>query len=71
MHTFSELRRAAGYTTQEALGVAAGSNRDSVAKWETGAAFPRVPTLYRLSQLLGVPMDEVVRAIEASRRPEG
>ena len=68
--TFKVLRKTAGMD-QVQLAEKLGVSNTAVSMWETGAAFPRVPTLYRLSELLGVPMDEVVRAIEASRKGEG
>ena len=71
MNSLSEKRKSAGYETQAAFAKALGVARVTVTKWELGAGCPRVPTLYRLSELLGVPMDEVVRAIEASKKTEG
>lgn len=43
--------------TQHALADQLGVKQCTVAKWETGVAVPRLPMMFRLSVVLGVPME--------------
>ena len=61
------LRLAAGYSTQEALAEAMNMDRSSVAKWESGAAYPRFETLNRLSRLLKCSVDELVVSLQKAK----
>ena len=51
-----ECRLAAGFT-QEELAARIGVDRTSVAKWETGKAYPRGETLEKLAATLGCTID--------------
>ena len=61
------LRKSAGLT-QVQMAEALSVGQSAVSQWELGVTLPRLSMLLKLSELLGVPMDEVVRAIEASRK---
>lgn len=47
--------------TQEQLAEALNVSRQSVSKWESGAAFPEMDTLLRLCELYGVSLDLLLR----------
>ena len=38
-----------------------GVDRSTVAKWETGIAYPRVEILIKLSEIFGCTLDELVK----------
>lgn len=46
--------------SQNALADAVGLSRQAISRWETGAAVPSTENLIRLSQLYGVPLNELV-----------
>ena len=51
MHNnFKVMRERAGMT-QQAVADAVGIERSTIAKWETGAALPRVGNLYQMAAL--------------------
>ena len=52
--------RAARGMSQEELAAALGVSRQSVSKWETGAATPELDKVAALAALFGVTMDELV-----------
>jgi transcriptional regulator with XRE-family HTH domain len=58
-------RRAAGFKTQTALAEAMGLTFHAISVWEKGRNFPRVPDLYKLSQLLGVTTDWLIAGEKA------
>lgn len=73
MKTFSEklleLRRQEGLS-QEQLADRLGVTRQSVSKWESGAAVPELPKLVALSDLFGVSVDYLVKdRLEEPERP--
>lgn len=47
--------------TQSDLAQAVGVKRSTVAMWESGAIYPRVELLIKLSDLFGCTIDELVR----------
>lgn len=75
MKTFSEklleLRRREGLS-QEQLADRLGVTRQSVSKWESGAAVPELTKLVALSDLFGVSVDYLVKDhLEEPERPAG
>lgn len=70
-----ELREAAGLSQNE-LAKAAGVTRNAVSQWENGETLPNSSRLKRLSQLLHVPIDDMLspspnareRILDAARR---
>lgn len=61
----AELRRKAGLS-QEQLADRLGVTRQSVSKWESGAAMPELGKLIALSELFGVSIDYLVKDGDAS-----
>lgn len=61
-------RKAAGYTSQEALGAALGSTRFRVNAWETGHNAPNEENAEKLSELLGGDPSDWLAEDKASRR---
>lgn len=55
----AEIRRQKGYS-QEALSAMSGVHRVTIARFEAGKAIPKLTTLKRLSDTLGVPIDELI-----------
>ena len=75
MKTFSQklmdLRRKAGMS-QEQLADRLGVTRQSVSKWESGAAMPELVKLISLSDFFGVSVDYLVKdTLEAPEDPSG
>ena len=67
----TELRRKAGLS-QEQLADQLGVTRQSVSKWESGAAMPELGKLIALSELFGVSIDYLVKENQTSDpRPAG
>ena len=50
--------------TQEGLACQIGVDRSSVAKWETGVAFPKTSILVKIADILGCTVDELLRSEE-------
>lgn len=61
--TICRLRTAQGMSQLE-LAEALDVSRQSISKWETGAAVPELDKLMKLSQIFGVTLDELVRGTE-------
>lgn len=61
-----ELRRAAGLS-QESLAAAAGIDRSTLAKIETGSRLPDLPTVVSLAEALGVSVSTITQDMEAGR----
>ena len=61
----TELRRKAGLS-QEQLADRLGVTRQSVSKWESGAAMPELGQLIALSELFGVSIDYLVKESQTS-----
>lgn len=61
----TELRRKAGLS-QEQLADRLGVTRQSVSKWESGAAMPELGKLIALSELFGVSIDYLVKESQTS-----
>jgi transcriptional regulator with XRE-family HTH domain len=58
---FTKLRENAGYTTQAALGKAAGVENSTISRIETGdTKNPNILTLQKLAPLLGVPIETIM-----------
>ena len=58
---FAKLRENAGYTTQAALGKAAGVENSTISRIETGdTKNPNILTLQKLAPLLGVPIETIM-----------
>lgn len=53
--------RAANNMTQEQLAMLVGVSRQSVAKWESGKAYPEMDKLIKLSQIFNCSLDELVQ----------
>ena len=67
----TELRRKAGLS-QEQLADRLGVTRQSVSKWESGAAMPELGKLIALSELFGASIDYLVKENQTSDpRPTG
>ncbi|NLT57836.1 MAG: helix-turn-helix transcriptional regulator [Clostridiales bacterium] len=66
--TFGDLRREAGFDTQEKFCASSGYSRSAVAKWEVGRSFPRASALKAVAALLGVTADDILTAIYAARQ---
>ena len=60
----AEVRKDKGFT-QEQLSEASGVSRVTIARFETGKAQPKLPTLKKLSEALGVPIDDLVDGVSA------
>ena len=58
--TIYQLRTARGLSQLE-LAEALDVSRQSISKWETGAAVPELEKLVRLSDVFGITLDELVR----------
>lgn len=57
----SELRKY--YTiTQDELASRIGVTRQAVSKWETGTAIPDIEILMSLSELYGIPINDILKA---------
>ena len=56
--------------TQEAVAVLVGVDKSSVAKWETGKAYPKALMLQEIAKLLKVTEGEIIEAITAARREQ-
>ena len=61
------LRKKAGLS-QAALGQAVGVSNKAVSKWESGRAMPSVDVIRRLSDVLGVSIDELLEQPEAEKQ---
>ncbi len=61
--TIYRLRTARGMSQLE-LAEALEVSRQSISKWETGAAVPELDKLVRLSDVFGITLDELVRGAE-------
>ena len=60
--------------SQEELAAKLGVSRQSVSKWETGAATPELEKVAALAELFGVSLDELVLGVEGTEKdttPEG
>lgn len=52
--------------TQEFEAEALGVSRQTVSKWENGSADPSTTNLLALAKLYGVPVEELIRGVEAN-----
>ena len=62
--------RAERKLSQGDLAEALGVSRQSISKWETGAAVPEIEHLVRLSEIFGVTLDELVKGEAPAPREE-
>ena len=68
--TIYRLRAARGMSQLE-LAEALEVSRQSISKWETGAAVPELDKLVRLSDVFGITLDELVRGAEETSGEAG
>ena len=54
-----DKRKEKGFT-QDDLAVELGIDRSTVAKWETGKAYPRASLLPKIAEILGCTVDELL-----------
>jgi transcriptional regulator with XRE-family HTH domain len=57
--------------TQESLAERINVDRSTVAKWETGASFPRTDMLPKLAEILGCTIDALFDSDETVVQKEG
>lgn len=62
----SQLRKEKGLTQLE-LAEALNVSRQAVSRWEVGSAFPTLDNLMSLSQVFGVPLDDLVRCSDSNQ----
>ena len=62
--------RVAKELTQDQLAAAVGVTQGAVVQWENGTTAPRFRTLPRLAEVLGVPVDKLVEAINENEARE-
>jgi transcriptional regulator with XRE-family HTH domain len=60
MRHLRELRKAAGFTSQDALARRLRMPKTTIARWETGARMPRAKNLRKLAKVLGITVDELL-----------
>ena len=60
-----ELRTAAGMT-QKALADQLGVTVPTVSKWELGQLTPELERVFRMTQIFGVPIEEIVQRTESA-----
>lgn len=68
MDTLQFYRKRQGLSQVE-LAEALDVSRQTISKWETGAALPSAENLLALSKLYGVPVDDLLNSIEAEAPP--
>ena len=61
MNTIRAGRKAKGLSQNE-LAMLMGVDRTTVTKWETGKAFPKTKMLMQLSEVLGIPLEDLLKA---------
>lgn len=61
MHPLREYRKAKGLTLAQ-FAVLVGRSFVTVSRWENGLRQPRVDDLQKISEVTGIPLDEMVRA---------
>ncbi|MBE6971323.1 MAG: helix-turn-helix transcriptional regulator [Ruminococcaceae bacterium] len=67
--TICRLRTAKGMSQLE-LAEALDVSRQSISKWETGAAVPELDKLVKLSQIFGVTLDELVQGVPPEQKAD-
>lgn len=55
------LRKDAGFRTQESLAAVIKVDRSTIAKWESGVGFPRTALLPKLADVLNCTVDDILR----------
>ena len=65
---FHELRKNAGYSTQEQLARELGVPRSNVAKWEAGFAKPQIDIVPKIATALNVTEAVIITAILAAKQ---
>ena len=70
MKTFKEMREQKGYITQSALAHELGVNRVNVTRWERGTRYPERKSLIKLEEVLGLPIKDILEAIDRSKEPQ-
>ena len=65
--TLKDMRLMAGFKTQESLAAAANITRSVVTKWENGLTYPTPKNMLIMANILGVTVDEILKAIAAKK----
>ena len=65
--TFSDYRKAAGFSTQEQLALSLGIKRSAVTKWETGRTYPKTLMLPKVAKTLNITEGEIIIAIKSEK----
>ena len=65
---YLQYLRKSHHQTQEELAKKLGITRQSVSKWETGAAFPDIESLLELSRLYGITINDILEPAIPPRR---
>lgn len=60
------MRSEKGFS-QDQIAELVGVDRSTVAKWETGKAYPRVEILIKLSEIFGCTTDELLKGDDPDR----
>ena len=64
--TISEMRKAAGFSTQEQLATAAHTSRMTIAKMEAGITVPKWRALMRIAAAMNCTVDGLLGVISAN-----
>ena len=68
----ADIRKQAGFSTQEQLAECVGIPRAVIAKWEAGITTPRYKTLLKLASKLNTTVDDLLRATaDEDDEPDG
>jgi transcriptional regulator with XRE-family HTH domain len=59
MRHLAAHRKAAGFTSQDALARRMRISKGTVARWEQGVVMPRAPYLRKLAKTLGISVEEL------------
>lgn len=57
---FRELRKQKGFSKQQDLAKACGVKQTTLSKWEQGRARPKIETIKKLAEILGVSTEEIL-----------
>ena len=66
----AEMRKQAGFSTQEQLAEYVDVPRAVIAKWEAGITTPRNKTLIKLAEPLNTTVDDLLREPEGRAEPQ-
>ena len=65
--TFKELLKEK-HITQEALAASLKCSQGSVSLWCTGKSYPHIITIFRIAEIMKVPVDDVVNCFKEQER---